>query len=67
MMYIRKGRNQFGHARSHHPDEPPTGYSSTSCAPAELVSASLAGSHFAPKIISLPRDFPFLGSGRRLQ
>ena len=49
MMYIRKGRNQSGHARSHHPDEPPTGYSLTSRSPAELVSASPAGLYFAPK------------------
>jgi len=42
MMYIRKGRNQFGHARSHHPDEPPTGYSLPSCSPALLDSASPA-------------------------
>ena len=57
MMYIRKGRNQFGHARSHHPDEPPAGYSSTSCAPAELVSASPAGSHFAPKSFRCQENF----------
>jgi hypothetical protein len=52
MMYIRKGRNQFGHARSHHPDEPPAGYSLASCAPALLASPSPAEFHFAPK----PRD-----------
>ncbi|HKV40917.1 MAG TPA: hypothetical protein VJX67_17040 [Blastocatellia bacterium] len=43
-MYKKKGRGRFGHAPSHHPDEPPAGDSSTRCSPAELVSASPANS-----------------------
>jgi hypothetical protein len=49
MMIIRKGRNQLGYARSHHPDEPPTGYSLPSCAPALLDSASPVRLYCAPK------------------
>jgi hypothetical protein len=58
MMYRRRnGRHQLGNARSHHLDEPPAGYSLTSCAPAELASASPAGSHFAPKSFRCQDNF----------
>ena len=41
MMYIRRnGRRHFRHARPHHPDELPVGYSLAGCSPALPASAS---------------------------
>jgi len=42
MMYIGRGVTNLVTPRSHHPDEPPTGYSLASCSPALLASASPA-------------------------